>query len=164
MEQDAGSTGKTVLCFAGFSESVVPVRVGEKIIAYLQTGQVLLRAPTERGFRTAQAQLEKELNLIEKGKNYGWPLVSYAVNYNGVAIDSPDTRADLQKPVIYWTPIIAPGKGCSEAGRWGVLARWPPGIFAAADSGDLAQHQRGARGDGGRGHDGAGKEHHSSGG
>jgi glucose/arabinose dehydrogenase len=50
-----------------------------------------------------------ELNLIEPGKNYGWPLVSYAVNYNGVPIDSPDTRADLQKPVIYWTPIIAPG-------------------------------------------------------
>jgi len=50
-----------------------------------------------------------ELNLIEPGKNYGWPLVSYAVNYNGVPIPSPDTRADLTKPVIYWTPIIAPG-------------------------------------------------------
>ncbi len=50
-----------------------------------------------------------ELNLIEPGKNYGWPLVSYAVNYNGVPIDSPDTRSDLTKPVIYWTPIIAPG-------------------------------------------------------
>jgi glucose/arabinose dehydrogenase len=50
-----------------------------------------------------------ELNLIEPGKNYGWPLVSYAVNYNGVAIASPDTRPDLAKPVIYWTPVIAPG-------------------------------------------------------
>ena len=50
-----------------------------------------------------------ELNLIEVGKNYGWPLVSYAVNYNGVPIPSPDTRADLAKPVIYWTPVIAPG-------------------------------------------------------
>jgi len=50
-----------------------------------------------------------ELNLIEAGKNYGWPLVSYAVNYNGVPIASPDTRPDLVKPVIYWTPIIAPG-------------------------------------------------------
>jgi glucose/arabinose dehydrogenase len=50
-----------------------------------------------------------ELNLIEPGKNYGWPLVSYAVNYNGVPIPSPDTRSDLTKPVIYWTPVIAPG-------------------------------------------------------
>lgn len=50
-----------------------------------------------------------ELNLIEKGKNYGWPLVSYGVNYDGVPIASPDTRPDLQKPVIYWVPVIAPG-------------------------------------------------------
>lgn len=50
-----------------------------------------------------------ELNLIEKGKNYGWPLASYSVNYDGTPIPSPDTRADLAKPVIYWTPVIAPG-------------------------------------------------------
>jgi glucose/arabinose dehydrogenase len=50
-----------------------------------------------------------ELNLIEPGNNYGWPLVSYATNYNGVEIPSPDTRPDLTKPVIYWTPVIAPG-------------------------------------------------------
>jgi glucose/arabinose dehydrogenase len=50
-----------------------------------------------------------ELNLIEPGKNYGWPLVSYATNYNGVPIASPDTRNDLAKPVIYWRPVIAPG-------------------------------------------------------
>ena len=50
-----------------------------------------------------------ELNLIQPGKNYGWPLASYATNYNGVPIPSPDTRSDLTKPVIYWTPIIAPG-------------------------------------------------------
>ncbi len=50
-----------------------------------------------------------ELNLIEPGKNYGWPLVAYASNYNRVPIPSPDTRPDLAKPVIYWTPIIAPG-------------------------------------------------------
>jgi glucose/arabinose dehydrogenase len=50
-----------------------------------------------------------ELNLIKKGKNYGWPLVSYATNYDDVPIASPDTRADLEKPVIYWTPVIAPG-------------------------------------------------------
>jgi glucose/arabinose dehydrogenase len=50
-----------------------------------------------------------ELNLIEPGKNYGWPLVSYGHNYNGVPIPNPDTRPDLAKPVIYWVPVIAPG-------------------------------------------------------
>ena len=50
-----------------------------------------------------------ELNLIEPGKNYGWPLVCYGVNYDGVPIPSPDTRPDLAKPVIYWRPVIAPG-------------------------------------------------------
>jgi glucose/arabinose dehydrogenase len=50
-----------------------------------------------------------ELNLIERGKNYGWPLVVYGRNYNGVPIASPDTRPDLAKPVIYWDPVIAPG-------------------------------------------------------
>jgi glucose/arabinose dehydrogenase len=50
-----------------------------------------------------------ELNLVEPGKNYGWPLVSYGRNYNGVPIPSHDTRPDLAKPVIYWDPVIAPG-------------------------------------------------------
>jgi aldose sugar dehydrogenase len=50
-----------------------------------------------------------ELNLIQRGKNYGWPLVSYGMNYNGVPIPNPDTRPDLVKPVIYWVPVMAPG-------------------------------------------------------
>ncbi|WP_404711650.1 PQQ-dependent sugar dehydrogenase [Sphingomonas sp. MMS24-J13] len=49
-----------------------------------------------------------ELNLIERGKNYGWPLVSYGMNYDGVPIPNPDTRPDLQKPALYWVPVIAP--------------------------------------------------------
>lgn len=50
-----------------------------------------------------------ELNLIEKGKNYGWPLVSFGQNYNGTPIPKPDMRPDLTMPVIYWVPVIAPG-------------------------------------------------------
>jgi glucose/arabinose dehydrogenase len=50
-----------------------------------------------------------ELNLIEPGKNYGWPLVGEAPNYDGVPVPSPDTRPDLTKPVLNWTPVIAPG-------------------------------------------------------
>ncbi|UPG92193.1 PQQ-dependent sugar dehydrogenase [Luteibacter aegosomaticola] len=50
-----------------------------------------------------------ELNLIQRGKNYGWPLVSYGENYDNVPIPKPETRPDLAKPVIYWVPVIAPG-------------------------------------------------------
>ncbi len=50
-----------------------------------------------------------ELNLIERGKNYGWPLVSYGKNYNGVPIPSHDTRTEFAKPAVYWVPVIAPG-------------------------------------------------------
>lgn len=58
-----------------------------------------------------------ELNLIEKGKNYGWPLVSYGKNYDGVPIPHPDTRPDLAKPVLYWVPVIAPGNLMFYKGR-----------------------------------------------
>jgi glucose/arabinose dehydrogenase len=50
-----------------------------------------------------------ELNLIEPGKNYGWPLVGEAPNYDGVPVPGPETRPDLTKPVLNWTPVIAPG-------------------------------------------------------
>ena len=68
-----------------------------------------------------------ELNLIQPGKNYGWPLVSYATNYNGVPIPSPDTRPDLTKPVIYWTPVIAPGSLMFYSGK--LFPAWKGSAF-----------------------------------
>jgi glucose/arabinose dehydrogenase len=49
-----------------------------------------------------------ELNLIEPGKNYGWPIVSNGDNYDGVAIPDHPTRPDLQAPVLFWNPSISP--------------------------------------------------------
>jgi glucose/arabinose dehydrogenase len=49
-----------------------------------------------------------ELNLIQPGKNYGWPLVSEGRNYNGVAIPKHSTRPDLEPPKLYWDPVISP--------------------------------------------------------
>lgn len=70
-----------------------------------------------------------ELNLIEAGKNYGWPLVSYGHNYNGVPIPSPDTRPDLAKPVLYWVPVIAPGNLMFYQG--GMFSQWNGSAFAS---------------------------------
>lgn len=69
-----------------------------------------------------------ELNLIEPGNNYGWPLVSYSVNYDGTPIPSPDTRPDLAKPVIYWTPVIAPGNLMFYSGE--LFPQWKGSAFA----------------------------------
>lgn len=50
-----------------------------------------------------------ELNLVQPGANYGWPLVSNGVHYNGDAIPDHATRPDLAAPATGWTPVIAPG-------------------------------------------------------
>ena len=49
-----------------------------------------------------------ELNLIERGFNYGWPLVSNGNEYSGGNIPDHDTRPELAAPAVYWTPVIAP--------------------------------------------------------
>jgi glucose/arabinose dehydrogenase len=122
----AGKTGATSLPLINPPRDTEAAKDAPVISTYTLTGPNL--APSETwstGHRTPYGlafgpdgrlwELEHgprggdELNLIEPGKNYGWPLVSYATNYNGVPIPSPDTRSDLVKPVIYWTPVIAPG-------------------------------------------------------
>jgi glucose/arabinose dehydrogenase len=49
-----------------------------------------------------------EFNLIQPGKNYGWPLVSNGDNYDGSKIPRHATRPDFEAPLLYWNPIIAP--------------------------------------------------------
>ncbi|MGC2774339.1 MAG: PQQ-dependent sugar dehydrogenase [Bradyrhizobium sp.] len=49
-----------------------------------------------------------ELNLIEPGRNYGWPLVSNGDNYDGTPIPRHATRPGLAAPPLYWDPVIAP--------------------------------------------------------
>jgi glucose/arabinose dehydrogenase len=49
-----------------------------------------------------------EFNLIEPGKNYGWPLVSNGDNYDGTPIPRHATRPEFDAPLLYWNPVIAP--------------------------------------------------------
>ncbi len=48
-----------------------------------------------------------ELNIIRPGLNYGWPEVTYGMNYDGTPITATTTRPDVEPPVIHWTPSIA---------------------------------------------------------
>jgi AraC-like DNA-binding protein len=59
VEEEARLEAKTLKCFAGLCDSAVPVRVGENLIAFLQTGQILLHQPTQTQFRRTTRQLLK---------------------------------------------------------------------------------------------------------
>ena len=48
-----------------------------------------------------------ELNLIRKGKNYGWPVITYGKNYNGTIITEYTRKAGYEQPILYWKPSIA---------------------------------------------------------
>lgn len=50
-----------------------------------------------------------ELNLIEKGKNYGWPVITYGINYDGKPISDITEKEGMEQPVTYWVPSIATG-------------------------------------------------------
>lgn len=49
-----------------------------------------------------------EVNLVQPGKNYGWPILSYGINYNGTSFAEGTVREGMESPVIYWVPSIAP--------------------------------------------------------
>jgi len=49
-----------------------------------------------------------ELNRIIAGQNYGWPTLTYGVNYSGTTITNETQRPDMVSPIIYWVPSIAP--------------------------------------------------------
>ena len=49
-----------------------------------------------------------ELNHPEAGKNYGWPVITYGIDYNGTKIGEGTAKPGMEQPVYYWDPVIAP--------------------------------------------------------
>jgi glucose/arabinose dehydrogenase len=49
-----------------------------------------------------------EINIIKKGANYGWPVISYGINYSGSKFTEETARPGMEQPVYYWVPSIAP--------------------------------------------------------
>lgn len=79
-----------------------------------------------------------EINLVEPGKNYGWPLVSGGDHYDGKPIPRNNTRPDLAQPAINWTPVIAPGNMIFYTGT--AFPQWQgQAIIAGLGSGGLVR-------------------------
>jgi glucose/arabinose dehydrogenase len=49
-----------------------------------------------------------EINLIKKGVNYGWPVISFGINYNGTILTPDTAKVGMEQPVAYYIPSIAP--------------------------------------------------------
>jgi glucose/arabinose dehydrogenase len=72
-----------------------------------------------------------ELNLIEKGKNYGWPLAAYGVEYSGLPIRGAVTvRPGFEQPAYYWDPVIAPSGAQFYTGN--AFPAWRGSLFVGA--------------------------------
>lgn len=48
-----------------------------------------------------------ELNIVEKGRNYGWPVITYGINYDGSIISDLTQKHAMEQPIHYWVPSIA---------------------------------------------------------
>jgi glucose/arabinose dehydrogenase len=49
-----------------------------------------------------------EINIVKKGANYGWPVVTYGIDYDGTTISTEKEKPGIEKPIFYWLPSIAP--------------------------------------------------------
>jgi glucose/arabinose dehydrogenase len=49
-----------------------------------------------------------EINIIKKGKNFGWPVISYGLNYSGTSFTDKTEMKGMEQPLFHWTPSIAP--------------------------------------------------------
>ena len=71
-----------------------------------------------------------ELNIIKKGGNYGWPVITYGIDYNGSPISNETQKEGMEQPVTYWTPSIA--VSALEFVTGSRFARWQNNLLVGA--------------------------------
>jgi glucose/arabinose dehydrogenase len=76
-----------------------------------------------------------EINLIEKGKNYGWPVIGYGIDYSGAKIHATPQKQGMEQPLWYWVPSIAPSGMAFYTGD--LFPAWRGNLFVGALAGQL---------------------------
>tara|TARA_R110002049_G_scaffold210634_2_gene381709 strand:- start:7540 stop:8661 length:1122 start_codon:yes stop_codon:yes gene_type:complete len=70
------------------------------MVKHYATGKIWIHEHGPRG--------GDEINIIKSGANYGWPLITYGINYSGTSITDNTQMEGMEQPIYYWLPSIAP--------------------------------------------------------
>ena len=71
-----------------------------------------------------------EVNIPQAGKNYGWPVIGYGIDYDGSRIHASTQKAGMEQPIKYWVPSIAPSGMAFYDGN--LFAAWRGNLFVGA--------------------------------
>jgi glucose/arabinose dehydrogenase len=71
-----------------------------------------------------------ELNHPQAGKNYGWPVITYGIDYSGARIGEGTAKAGMEQPLYYWDPVIAPSGATFYTGD--AFPEWRDSLFVGS--------------------------------
>lgn len=74
-----------------------------------------------------------EVNIPRKGRNYGWPIITYGIDYSGLKIGEGTAKDGMEQPIYYWDPSIAPSGMAFYTGK--AIAPWQENLFIGALAG-----------------------------
>ncbi|MGB2165151.1 MAG: PQQ-dependent sugar dehydrogenase, partial [Flavobacteriaceae bacterium] len=71
-----------------------------------------------------------EINIVQKAKNYGWPEITYGINYSGTSITDKTSMPGMEQPFYYWVPSIAPSGMAFSTSN--VYKKWKGNLFVGS--------------------------------
>jgi glucose/arabinose dehydrogenase len=76
-----------------------------------------------------------EVNIIGAGKNYGWPVIGFGIDYNGARIHEATAKDGMEQPIKYWVPSIAPSGMTFYSAK--LFPNWSGSLFTGALAGRM---------------------------